>query len=139
MPIFTSLSSLLTPSQITSLTSHFQSQGLPGPALIYIGVVAPLHQPHKILIFFRFLQTGDSCAASLVITYKEDNFTFSGDIPDPISINIYQTNIYEFTMYLKLADGYEMLYWAGRLDLTPPTTATSTKAPTGTCMLWLHQ
>ena len=39
-------------------------------------------------------------------------------------------------MYLTLADGYEMLYWTGRLDLTPPTTTTSTGAPTGT--LWLH-
>ena len=79
----------------------------------------------KIALLFWF-QTGDSCASSLLITYKDENFTFSGNIPDPISLDITPTDIYEFSMYLTLADGYQMLYWTGRLDLTPLTTTTFT-------------
>ena len=68
---------------------------------------------------------------SVVITYEDNNFTFAGNIPDPMLIDITQTQeVYEFSMYLTLADGYEMLYWTGRLDLIPLTTTTITTSTT---------
>ena len=52
--------------------------------------------------------------------------TFSGNFPDTYSLKVNPSLMYDFTMYLKLADGHEMVLWNGELDLTAPTTTHST-------------
>ena len=52
--------------------------------------------------------------------------TFSGKLPDTYSLQVNPSLMYDFTMYLKLADGHEMVLWNGELDMTARTTTHST-------------
>ena len=52
--------------------------------------------------------------------------TFSGKLPDTYSFEVNPSVMYDFTMYLKLADGHEMVLWNGELDMTAGTTTHST-------------
>ena len=75
-----------------------------------------------------FLQIGDECAQEVIIEHEGVNVTYSGELSDTYSLEVKQSLIYIFTMYLKLADGHEMVYWNGVLDLTPTPATTSTTA-----------
>lgn len=83
----------------------------------------------KLEQFAMFLQFGDECAQEVVIEHGGHNVTFSDrDLSDTYSLEVNQRLKYIFTMYLKLADGHEMVYWNGELDLTPTPASTSTTA-----------
>ena len=59
------------------------------------------------------------------VEYGGRNVTFSdGDLSDNYTLEVNQSLIYIFTMYLQLADGHEMVFWNGELDLTPSPTNT---------------
>ena len=79
------------------------------------------------IIMFR---QGTDVLPFLHITHKETNYTITGNIPDPISLNIILAQVYEFTIYLTLADGHEMVYWTGGLNHTT-STVTSLCTQTG--------
>ena len=62
----------------------------------------------------------------MIIEHGGWNRSFSGHLSDTYSLEVNQSLIFIFTMYLKLADGHEMVYWNGVLDLTPTHASTST-------------
>ena len=69
-------------------------------------------------VTFLCFQIGDECVQQVIIEHGGGNQTYSRDLSDTFSLEVNQSLIYSFTMYLKLADGYEMVYWNGELDLT---------------------
>ena len=67
-------------------------------------------------------QSGDECAQEVIVEHGGRNVTFSGNLRDIYSLEVNPSLMYDFTMYLKLADGHEMVLWNGELVLTAPTT-----------------
>ena len=67
---------------------------------------------HRTAFSFHVLLINDECAQAMKIEYGGRNVTFSdGDLSDNYTLEVNQSLIYIFTMYLQLADGHEMVFW----------------------------